>query len=121
MSFLTLIYALFFAKNSLDSLNLLGGFEIWLDIKFLYMIIFTAVFATVVAFFVQTKAQIYLSPTETSLILILEPVSAGFIGYFIGNELLSKAQIIGAILIIIAILINELNLVKFIRKFTRKI
>lgn len=121
MSFLTLIYALFFATPSKNSLNLFGGFEIWLSINFIYMIIFTAVFATVIAFFVQTKAQIYLTPAQTSLILILEPVSAGFIGYFIGNELLSKAQIFGAILIITAILINELNLTKFIRKFTRRI
>ena len=121
MSFLTLIYALFFATPSKNSLNLFGGFEIWLSINFVYMIIFTAVFATVIAFFVQTKAQIYLTPAQTSLILILEPVSAGFIGYFIGNELLSTAQIFGAILIIPAILINELNLTKFIRKFTRRI
>lgn len=121
VSFLTLIYAILFAKTTPNSYKILGGFEIWLSLNFIYILIFTVIFATIIAFFVQTKAQIYLSPTQTALILSLEPVSAGFIGYFIGKELLSTAQIFGAVLIIISILVSELNFAKFIGKFTSKI
>ncbi|MSN96258.1 DMT family transporter [Campylobacter sp. FMV-PI01] len=121
MSLFCFIYALFFAEPTNGAFNLIGGFEIWLSLNFVYIIIFTSFFATVVAFFVQTKAQIYLNPTQTSLILTLEPVAAGFIGYFIGGENLNLTQILGSVLIIFAILMSELNLIKFIRKFTRKI
>ncbi|NLK65861.1 MAG: DMT family transporter [Campylobacteraceae bacterium] len=109
VSFLTLFYAIFFASPSESSQNILGGFEIWLDVRFIYILLFTVLFATIIAFFVQTKAQIYLTPSQTSLILTLEPVSAGFIGYFIGKEFLSLAQILGAVLILSAILISELK------------
>lgn len=121
VSFFTLIYAIFLAKPSSSSYQILGGFEIWLSINFIYILLFTVLFATIIAFFVQTKAQIYLSPAQTALILALEPVSAGFIGYFIGKELLSISQIFGAVLIILSILVSELNFTKFIHKFTRKI
>lgn len=121
VSFLTLIYAVFFGKTSSSSLKILGGFEIWFDINFIYILLFTVLFATIIAFFVQTKAQIYLNPTQTSLILTLEPVSAGLIGYFVGKEFLTSYQIIGAIFILLSIIISELNFIKFIYKFTRKI
>lgn len=112
VSILSFIYALFFSTQSSSSLSILGGFEIWIDIRFVYILLFTVLFATIMAFFVQTKAQIYLTPSQTAIILALEPVSAGFIGYFIGKEFLNLAQILGALLILGAILISEINLNK---------
>jgi drug/metabolite transporter (DMT)-like permease len=39
----------------------------------------------------------------------MEPVSAGFFGYFVGNETLHFIQIIGAIVIIFATLLAEIR------------
>jgi drug/metabolite transporter (DMT)-like permease len=42
----------------------------------------------------------------------MEPVSAGVYGYFVGNEILTSIQILGAVFIIIAVLLAEVKLKK---------
>ena len=69
----------------------------------------TSVFATVLAFFVQTAAQRYTTPVKTSLIFTFEPVSAGIVGYFVGGEILSGVQIAGAGLILFGIVVSEVG------------
>lgn len=73
-----------------------------------FSLIITALVATVFAFFVQTLAQRHVAPVKTVLIFALEPVSAGIIGYFFGENL-SNLQIFGAILILTGILTSELG------------
>ena len=69
-------------------------------------VLVTSLIATVFAFFVQTYAQQYTTPVKTAVIFALEPVTAAFFGYFNG-EILSVKQIIGGILVIIAMIISE--------------
>ena len=76
---------------------------------FLEAIIIAAVFATVFAFFVQTAMQRFTNPAKTAIIFTMEPVSAGIAGYFWANELLNSAQLLGAGLILVGILIAELG------------
>ena len=71
-------------------------------------IVITSVFATVFAFLVQTTAQKYTTATKTAIIFTLEPLTAAIFSYFWG-EPLSYAQIFGAFLIIVAMLISELR------------
>ena len=70
-------------------------------------VLVTSLIATVFAFFVQTYAQQYTTPTKTAIIFALEPVTAAFFGYFNG-EILSLKQIFGGILVIIAMIISEI-------------
>ncbi len=70
-------------------------------------ILITSLIATVFAFFVQTYAQQFTTPTKTAVIFALEPVTAAFIGYFSG-EILTIKQIIGGILVIAAMVIAEI-------------
>ncbi|MDX1808505.1 MAG: DMT family transporter [Sulfurospirillaceae bacterium] len=79
------------------------------DGVFLNAIIITVVFATVFAFGVQTAMQRYTTPAKTAIIFTLEPVSAGFFGYFFANEVFSLQQSIGAFLIIFGMLSAELG------------
>ena len=72
-------------------------------------LIITVVFATVFAFWVQTAMQRFTTATKTAIIFTLEPVSAGVFGYCFANEILSKEQLLGAILILGGILIAELG------------
>lgn len=87
-------------------------FNIELEYTFLKALIITAIFATVYAFLVQTYMQQFTTPTKTAIIFAMEPVSAGLFGYFVGNEILTSVQIIGACIIIFAVLIAEIRFKK---------
>ncbi|MDL0089091.1 DMT family transporter [Campylobacter gastrosuis] len=79
------------------------------DREFIVAVGITATFATVFAFFVQNLAQRYTTPVKTVLILTLEPVGAGVIGYYFGGEILTSWQIFGAIIILVGILVSEIG------------
>lgn len=100
VSILSLIFSL-----SLEDVT----FDIPYDFAFFNALIVTAIFATVYAFLVQTYVQQFITPSKTAIIFTLEPVSASFVGYFWGNEILSYVQILGAVLIISATLIAEVQ------------
>lgn len=70
-------------------------------------VLVTSLIATVFAFFVQTYAQQYTTPTKTAVIFALEPVTAAFLGYLNG-EILTLKQIMGGILVIIAMIVSEI-------------
>lgn len=84
-------------------------FNIPLEYPFVKAIIVTSIFATVYAFLIQTYMQQYTTASKTAIIFTMEPLSAAFYGYFVGNETLSYIQILGAICIILAMLISELK------------
>jgi len=69
----------------------------------------TSLLATALAFFVQTWAQRFSSPTRTVLIFSLEPVFAWLTSYLITGEVLSGRGVVGAVLILIGILVVELK------------
>lgn len=72
-------------------------------------IIITAVFATALAFLLQTWTQKYTSPTHTAIIFTLEPVFAALFAYLLAGEILTVKQGIGAVLIIAGMLASELR------------
>ena len=67
----------------------------------------TGVLASAVAFWVQTVAQRYISPTQTALILILEPAFGGLFGWLAG-EALGARGLAGAALILSGMVAAEL-------------
>lgn len=72
------------------------------DIRFIGYILISALIFTVFCFFAQNYAQKYLSPSKVALILLLEPISAGALGYCFG-ETFTILQLIGAGLILLAL------------------
>lgn len=84
-----------------------NGLDIDNDVVF--SVILTGVFATVVAFFIQTAFQKYTTPTKAAIIFTFEPVSAAVFGYFIGGEILTLKQYIGAGIIVVGILVSEIG------------
>lgn len=86
-----------------------GVFDVKFSTTFVNAILITALFATVFAFFVQTAVQKFTTPSKTAIIFTLEPVSAGFVGYFYAHEMLSFLQLFGAFCILFGILFAELN------------
>jgi drug/metabolite transporter (DMT)-like permease len=60
----------------------------------------TGVFASALAFVVQTQAQKHLSPTRTALVLICEPAFGGLFAWLLVGERLTAQGIAGAALIL---------------------
>jgi drug/metabolite transporter (DMT)-like permease len=69
--------------------------------------LFTAVFATVIAFWIQTWAQSILDPARAALLLTSEVAYAAIIAVAVGQEVLSSTAIIGGGLMLLAMLIVE--------------
>lgn len=87
-------------------------FNIEYNYPFFKAVIITAVFATVYAFLIQTYMQQFTTATKTAIIFAMEPVSAGIFAYFTVNELLTSTQIFGAVLILFATIVAELQFKK---------
>lgn len=72
-----------------------------------FAIIFCAVLATAVAFFVQTWAQSFLDPSRVAIILTSEVVWAAVIAYGVGQEDPTFLSLLGGTIMLAAMLIVE--------------
>jgi drug/metabolite transporter (DMT)-like permease len=68
-----------------------------------------ALLATALAFYLQTWAQRYVSPTRAALIFTLEPVFAWVVAWWWTGELFTPRAGAGAALILAGVLIVELK------------
>ena len=66
------------------------------------VVIFTAVFATALAFIVQTWSQAHMSATKVAVILTMEVVFAALFAILLGGERLTIQTAIGGILVVVA-------------------
>lgn len=72
-----------------------------------FALLVTAIPATSLAFFVQTKMQQFTTPTHTALIFSMEPVFAAISAFFLAGELLTPKGFLGAGLVLTGMLIAE--------------
>jgi drug/metabolite transporter (DMT)-like permease len=99
----------------LTALFSLTGIEI---IKFnfnnnlFFAIIYTSVFASILATIIQLKFQKNVSPTKAGIIFSIEPIFAAIFAYFLLNEKISKFGLIGCVLIFAGLIISEVLSVK---------
>lgn len=66
------------------------------------VVIFTAIFASAIAFMVQTWSQARISATKVAVILTMEVVFAAFFAVIFGNEILTSQLVLGGILVVTA-------------------
>ncbi|MEH7117109.1 DMT family transporter [Neobacillus vireti] len=92
--------------------------EILMSSDVLIALIVTSVFATAIAFFIQTNFQKYTSATRVALIFAMEPVFAALTGFFWAHERLSVGAVFGCILIFMGMIFAELPAGKLV--FFRK-
>jgi drug/metabolite transporter (DMT)-like permease len=71
------------------------------------VVIFTAVFATAMAFLVQTWAQSIMDPSRVAIILTTEVIFAAAIAVAVGQETLALRTVLGGGLMVIAMVIVE--------------
>ena len=68
--------------------------------------VYTGLAASAAAFGLMVWAQRRVGPTRTALLLMLEPVFAGVVGYVVGDRL-GASGVVGAVLILAGILVAE--------------
>lgn len=90
---------MFIRKTSFTVIPAVGCFTIFL----------TAVFATCVAFMVQTYVQRIIEPTRVAVILALEAAFGALFGVVIGNEKMTELALIGACLMFLGMIISEIR------------
>ena len=83
------------------------GFQAPPDADVWNAVLFTAIFATAIAFFVQTWAQSIMDASRVAIILTTEVVFAALFAVALGQEVLSLRTVIGGSLMVIAMLIVE--------------
>jgi drug/metabolite transporter (DMT)-like permease len=86
---------------ALDGLGQLTG-------QAVFAVVFTGLGCSAFAFTIQVWAQRRIEPARASIINLLEPVVAGFVGYAVG-ERLGWGGYLGAVTILAGILVAELG------------
>lgn len=79
-----------------------GGYSPPPDAGVWGVVVFTAVFATAIAFIIQTWAQAHMSPTKVAVILTMEVVFAALFALIFGGERLTVQSSIGGVMVVTA-------------------
>ncbi len=74
------------------------------------VVVFLAVFPTLLAFVIQFQAQKRTSPVKVALIFALEPVFAGVFAWTLGGEAFIPLRALGGLLIFAAIVVSTVRL-----------
>jgi len=80
------------------------------------LVLFLALFGTLLVFFLMTKFQGMTNPIKASIIYNMEQVFATFFAFFLLDERLTLSQIIGAVIMITGLIISEFSDVIFRRR-----
>jgi drug/metabolite transporter (DMT)-like permease len=84
------------------SISLAQGYNRPPDVGVWAVVVFTAVFATAIAFMVQTWSQAHISSTKVAVILTMEVVFSAFFAVLIGGEKLTLQILLGGALVLTA-------------------
>jgi len=82
--------------------------DILLTQDVLIALLITSIFATALAFLIQTGFQKYTTATRVALIFAMEPVFAAITGYYWANERLSYSALVGCFLIFAGMIFAEM-------------
>ena len=83
-------------------ISLIQGYEAPPDSNGWYVVLFTAIICTAVAFVVQTWSQAHMSATKVAVILTMEVVFAALFAVIFGGESLSLRTLFGGVLVFAA-------------------
>ncbi|MDP1852130.1 MAG: DMT family transporter [Candidatus Planktophila sp.] len=79
-----------------------GGYSLPPDLGVWAVVVFTAVFATAIAFIIQTWSQAHMSAIKVAVILTMEVVFAALFAILFGGESLTLQSTIGGLMVITA-------------------
>ncbi len=87
----------------IDGFQVPQGQAVWTSILFL------AVFASALAFIIQTWAQSHMNPTKAAIVLSAEPVFAGLFGVLVAGDVITWRIALGGLGILAAMYLVELG------------
>ena len=93
----------------LSSGLVMDGYQVPPNTDVWFAIIFLAVFASAIAFSIQTWSQSHMDPTRAAVILSFEPVFAGIFGVWIAGDSFTWRVALGGALILGAMYLVELG------------
>ncbi len=93
-----------------------GGYTLPRQINLWVAILYCALLASVLAFYLQIRFQRYISATKTALIFALEPVFATLTAIIYLDEQLTLKFVIGALCIFAGMLLSEVKLKKKLKQ-----
>jgi len=70
-------------------------------------VLFIAVMSTIIPFAAFLKALHYIDPTRATIVATLEPVIAGIAAFGLFGEVFGTAQLLGAVLVLVAIIVIQ--------------
>jgi drug/metabolite transporter (DMT)-like permease len=70
-------------------------------------LIYTAIFASIIATIIQLKFQKIVSPTKAGIIFSIEPIFAAVFAFFLLSEKISKFGLLGCAIIFIGLILSE--------------
>ena len=94
--------AVIFSVGGTPTLHSMPSLSVW------FAIVITGVFASAIAFYIQTWAQAHLDASRTALILATEPAWALVAAVVLAGQRLDLVQALGAVLVLAAIVGHEL-------------
>jgi drug/metabolite transporter (DMT)-like permease len=98
---ITLVAVISLISAAPDGITLPPDTGVWITI------LITAVFATALAFLVQTWAQSLVSSTRAAVVMTMEPVFAGIFAVAIGGNQITSRIILGALCVLAAMFIVQ--------------
>lgn len=87
------------------------GFSFSFPASYWWLIIYIGLFATALAYVIESKAQKFTSPTRTAIIFSLEPVFAALFALILLGELIPPRGYLGGALIVAGMLVMEISFI----------
>ncbi len=96
-----------FVLTYLFSVTSIEQFKFIFNFNVAGALIYTSVFASIIATIIQLKFQKTVSPTRAGIIYSFEPIFAAIFAYFLLNEKISNFGLVGCVLIFIGLIVSE--------------
>jgi drug/metabolite transporter (DMT)-like permease len=95
------IFAIIFSIFNIET------FKLTFSTNLIFAVLYTSIFASVLATIIQLKYQKLVTPTKAGIIYSFEPIMAALFAYFILSEKISNFGLLGGLFIFIGLLFSE--------------
>ncbi|MEO8232152.1 MAG: DMT family transporter [Ignavibacteriota bacterium] len=89
------------------SITSLEAFRFTVNFNVIIAILYTSIFASIIATVIQLKYQKTVSPTKAGIIFSIEPIFAAIFAYFLLSENISNFGLAGCVLIFSGLILSE--------------
>jgi len=96
-----------FILSFLFSITSLETVKLTINKTVVIAILYTAIFASIIATVIQLKFQKLVTPTKAGIIFSIEPIFAAVFAYFLLSEKISNFGLIGCVLIFAGVIVSE--------------